>query len=306
MKKHKKFNPNLEEKCPCNETDKLLKDCCFFPPSHIRKKVPSIFPPSPNTQIATPNCYLSFTNNCSPDLSGEHYMSKSVLKIIGNKIAIGGAPWLPRGTTKEIGINSLTSNILCVRHNSALSKLDAEAGNFFKTVLKNMSNLSTKSISRKNFFALISGEAIEMWMLKVAIGLFYSKTAAKNGVCLIGTQEFDVQRVYEILLTRIWDQGCGLYIKLNTGSVLNPNGPIGVAPISDSSNKKMIGAEIIVLGMEFMIIFDQDGLNTQGFIQEGWHYRPSEILFRNKQRTHAIQLTWSPGQSAKSIILDAI
>ena len=47
-------------------------------------------------------------------------------QLSGPAVAIDGVFWASPG--EVVGINSLTAKILCVRHNSALSPLDTEAG----------------------------------------------------------------------------------------------------------------------------------------------------------------------------------
>jgi hypothetical protein len=140
--------------------------------------------------------------DCSADLSAEHYISKSVLQAIGTTVAVSGVPWpsLPGGEEKEIGINRLTARILCGRHNSALSPLDSAAGAFFEKLQAIEVDLQRRSLSRKHSFVLMSGEALELWMLKLACGLFYSKNAAADGARLIDQHQVNEEFVQEALL----------------------------------------------------------------------------------------------------------
>jgi hypothetical protein len=144
-----------------------------------------LLPTPPRTDHKHVGCYLGETADCSFDLSAEHYMSRSVLEAIGPRVAINGAPWLSAGETREVAISSLTAKILCRRHNSALSPLDAMAGEFCRQLRAIYADCERKSISRKREVTLISGEALELWMLKAACGFFFSKNAAKDGARLI-------------------------------------------------------------------------------------------------------------------------
>jgi len=76
--------------------------------------------------MAQNNCWAKVLGGCSEKMSGEHLISKNQFGN-GKKITVGGFPWC-RGGTKEIGINSATSNVLCRTHNSALSPTDTAAG----------------------------------------------------------------------------------------------------------------------------------------------------------------------------------
>jgi hypothetical protein len=56
-------------------------------------------------------------------MSAEHLVSRA---LFPESVTIQGFEWC-RETPKMIGINSLTSNVLCRHYNSALSELDAAA-----------------------------------------------------------------------------------------------------------------------------------------------------------------------------------
>jgi hypothetical protein len=160
MAKEPSFTPRPEHACLCGRS-KLLRDCCLLQDGTYRTKAPSLDPPPPQTHYANPNCYLSYTRDCSKDISAEHYVSKSVLEAFGKNIVIEGTPWLSVGEKREVGINSLTAKILCKRHNSALAPLDHEAGKFYGRIQANYTDLQRKSLSRKRSFLFVSGEAIE-------------------------------------------------------------------------------------------------------------------------------------------------
>jgi hypothetical protein len=80
-------------------------------------------------------CYLRSTNNCCHTITSEHSVSQSVLHAMARGSALiemGGLHWKAPGELAQLHINNLGSNILCKRHNSALSPLDAAAGGFFR------------------------------------------------------------------------------------------------------------------------------------------------------------------------------
>jgi len=193
-----------------------VRECCG-PSGHLRKQVPSLIPPAPVTEHAQSGCYLAST---SPDLSAEHYVSKSVLELIGDTTAIDGTPWLAQGERRKIGINNLTARILCRRHNTSLSALDSVAGQFAKRFLTILEELTRRYLSRKQSMVLLSGEALELWMLKVACGLFYSRNAAKSGARLIDDHLIDEQSVLDAFFRNKWKDGCGVFMKLHKVTAL--------------------------------------------------------------------------------------
>jgi hypothetical protein len=227
-------------------------------------------------------------------------MSKSVLEAIGAVVAVTGAPWLKQGETKEIGIANLTARILCSRHNSALAPLDNEAGKFFRRVRAIHADLAQKSLSRKRSVYLISGETLELWMLKAACGFFYSRNASSGGVRLIDSYALNDDFAH-LAFGGIWATGCGLYIPANIGSVITAENAVRAAPLTVVEEKRVVGCRLIVAGIEFDLIFDPLGANMEDLSQGGWVHRPSELLFSNGDRTHSIALTWLPGTATKSV-----
>jgi hypothetical protein len=46
-----------------------------------------------------------------------------------------------------------------------------------------------------------------------------------------------------------------------------------------------------IIGLEFAVIFDPRGASTTQLAAEGWHFRPTDVSFRSKLRTHWLILT---------------
>ena len=286
--------------CPCG-SGRSLSDCCLSPGGHLRKRPPTLRPPPPQTSHAQLGCYLAGTTDCSADLSREHYISKSVLQAIGNTVAASGVPWLPDGQEKEIGINSLTARILCSRHNSALSLLDSAAGAFFEKLQEIEVDLQQKSLSRKHSFVLMSGEALELWMLKLACGLFYSKNAAADGARLIDQHEVNEELVHEALLFGRWREGCGLYLRPPQGFRIPDPHTISMAPLIALNEDRLVGSALSLIGLEFELIFNPIGASKRDLAQAGWIHRPTQLRFEIGTRAHSIALTWPPATPPKLV-----
>jgi hypothetical protein len=123
------IDPSLP--CPCHN-GQIAEACCLVADGNVRKYIPSVRPPPPKTGFSQKGCYLGHTNDCGGGITGEHYVSRAVLEQLSEPVvAIEGVHWLAPGDRKVVSINRLTANILCSRHNSALSTLDDEAGHFF-------------------------------------------------------------------------------------------------------------------------------------------------------------------------------
>jgi hypothetical protein len=110
-------------------------------------------------------------------------VSKNVLEAMDDEIEFGGLPWIEPGEVASYGINSLTSNILCQRHNSALSPLDAAAGKLFRFIKEIGLDLNDNGPSQVSVSHLMNGRALELWCLKALFGVFYGKLAANQRSC---------------------------------------------------------------------------------------------------------------------------
>ena len=63
------------------------------------------------TGYSNPKCYARILGNCSEKLTGEHFISRSVLKILGNYHKISNVGWFkPETKFKEFSIAAYPSN----------------------------------------------------------------------------------------------------------------------------------------------------------------------------------------------------
>jgi hypothetical protein len=109
-------------------------------PGLVFKKIPALTaPPPPKTGISLPGCYASHLADCSPKISLEHHISKSLPDVLNfdNDLRVSGPKW-QEGEEKKLPPNALTSKILCKRHNSALSVLDEQSERFLTHLTKPM------------------------------------------------------------------------------------------------------------------------------------------------------------------------
>lgn len=217
-----------------------------------------------------------------------------MLQAIGTTVAVSGVPWLPDGEEKEIGINRLTARILCCRHNSALSPLDSAAGAFFERAQEIEVDLQRRFLSRKHSFVIMSGEALELWMLKLACGLFYSKNATADGARLIEQHKVNEEFVREAFLLGRWREGCGLYLRPPQGFRTPDPHTISMAPLIALNENRVVGSAFARTGLEFELIFDPIGASRQELSQAGWIFRPTELRFEIGTQAHSVALTWPP------------
>lgn len=90
-------------------------------------------PKGPKTNYAHAKCYAGVLNDCCKTISKEHYISKAVMDLMGDMVKVTS----PRlgFDAKELPPKAIAANILCKRHNEALSPLDQVAKRFFSNLL---------------------------------------------------------------------------------------------------------------------------------------------------------------------------
>jgi hypothetical protein len=103
-------------------------------------------------------------------MSGEHLVSKNQYGG-AETITVQGLPWCPQ--PKVIPLLSAVANILCEKHNNALSPVDAAA----KDVLTGLSLLRDRSEDKMPPLQFpmrrftVSGDLFERWLLKTTINI---------------------------------------------------------------------------------------------------------------------------------------
>lgn len=277
--------------CPCGSLRRAA-ECCRLADGYFYRPVPSLRPPGEATRHVHGKCYLRASRNCSTDISGEHPLSASVLRLIDERnIKVRGTSWAG-DSVKEVSIESLKSSILCKRHNEALSPLDAHACAFFtalREVYDDIADLRTHS--RKEKWFLFSGEALELWLVKTAFGLYEADSLAQGR-----EPARKVQTLNPTILAAFMGGGivrpCGLYVMTTKGEHLGQRLSIDVAAISSTDGMHLTGISLAFMGMTFFIALDPDASYREFTVTH--EYRPDFLQFRNKRRFHNIVLTW-PG-----------
>jgi hypothetical protein len=158
-----------------------------------------------------------------------------------------------------------------------------------------------KSLSYKRNFVIFSGQALELWALKLLCGLYYSKNAARDRESLSATHTIDQQAVRDALYSYKWKYGCGLYIRpLNADRELNP-GWIALHPLTyEEGYNQLTGVWFAFMGLEFAL-FLENSPQEEAKQVVGWVFRPSELCFEIQRRATSIALTWEPGTPPKRI-----
>jgi hypothetical protein len=168
----------------------LLKEHLFAPSRTL--------PPAPSTGFSNPGCYLRFQRDCSEKISLEHFAPRALLAQIAPKLSVGGLPGTG-GREVLVSTDKVGAKILCTRHNSSLSPLDAAMSGFFRLIqgLFASPTCDTQYVLR--------GADVELSLLKMLLSL----RSTYRGVA---STETDYGTWLPVLLGLApWPTGTGLY-----------------------------------------------------------------------------------------------
>lgn len=225
-------------------------------------------------------------------------MSASVLGQFGDEVVVSGAAWLADGESKKLTIGNLSANILCKRHNEALSPLDTEAGNFFSKLRQISEDLSRTTLSRKARVHLISGEMLELWMLKLACGLYFGGGSVER-VKLKDHYRINLRKIERAFFSGGWDHAAGLYVLANVGRLMVVEEQAQAGPWVHRSSMRMVGALSTLRGLGVECIFDTEDLPVES--APAYVHRPTELIWHSGPRKHVVLLSWPLGTPLRRI-----
>jgi len=219
-------------------------------------------------------CFLHGHGSCGGKISGEHYISETVLEAIGSNgsVQIGGLPWQTQQTLQSIGIRSLVSNVLCATHNSGLSGLDNAAGAFFRAV-----DAADKRPATLPSVITVDGMLVERWFLKVMSGLA-AGVGFNNGTV--------PAKWNQVLSGDPWPDGWGLYVPTPSGSQVLAT-EFFLETVVNPDTREVNAAKFRVAGVYFSLLLGRPD-NPAAW---GAH-RPRGLIFRNEQSERRIEFAW--------------
>lgn len=185
-------------------------------------------------------CWAHYLGGCDT-LSREHVVSRSIFASACDcPTLVEGMRRLPNGHMAE---SAMTAKILCRKHNSDLSPLDAEAGKFADLLL---SSARGNHIGRPE----LDGLLIERWVFKTLI----------NGLAA-GWSDRRKWIPSESIVRFIFGEGdlpngCGLYsIDGDSADLPNPQ-EASITPCWSGTNpitKLLVGGQVRVHGLRFFV-----------------------------------------------------
>jgi len=122
-------------------------------------------------------------------MSQEHWISRAILNLLeaDGGLMFKGLAWMVGDETVKLSPKTMSAGILCTRHNSALSPLDASGKSLFQ-MLRNINMVHGCKIDASTFpnVMLLNGHDIERWFLKYLLGGLFSRNLKFYGESLKG------------------------------------------------------------------------------------------------------------------------
>lgn len=234
-------------------------------------------------------CYLNSTGACADQISKEHIISHSVLRVLAEKaVEISGAPWLKPEEKKVLPFGSLVANCLCVAHNNALTNLDAAAGRFFEAFQK----CGTTDVGPPLQF-IFSGHDLERWLLKMLVGMAVSNYLADGGEVLTNGLHGSIDVVDLLQDPTKWIAPIGLYFTQRVGQRFQRKDNFYLAPLSLIDGKEIGGLLADIQGMQIALLALNRPIAGSPLEKSG--YRPGRLEFVLGDVRHTILLSWDDG-----------
>jgi len=279
----------VNDPCPCGRGN-IFGGCCGLPSGVAYERPPNTVPAGDQTGYAHSSCYLSSTADCDSKITGEHYISEAILTQFGPVVEVEGVHWLEVEKTGLYPPKVLTAGILCNRHNSALSPLDAVGGRFYRMLGEALDHARRGSPTGRKQYALISGEALERWAFKTLLGLYHSKNARSDGKPMLKNVPIDQEALQKAVLGGAVDFPCGLYVRPETENDFSEHAHF--TPLLSNEPEVVGGLRVTMRGFVFDFLIDPALARTM--YEDDRCYRPMLVDLECKNRRSRIVLTWSP------------
>jgi len=233
-------------------------------------------------------CYADTLGNCAGGRSAEHYISRSVLELVGTVVRVSGFPWQPKGAQQDIGIGSLAANILCRRHNQQLSSLD-DKGMAFVRALKNIYDAALAGPELSDGSTTIDGDGLERWLLKILCGVL---TVGKSHA--IPTLWLDI-----LFRDKAFPEHHGLHVFGKAGEASWMFNLLRVISVPDKLGR-VAGAKFGIAGIPILLAFGKPDFEDPEFSS---YLRPDAIEISKGSVARRIEFVWRADKGGGTVTL---
>jgi hypothetical protein len=286
--------------CPCR-SGKITVVCCMAADGSFRVKFPPPLPSGDITGFSHANCYMRDTHNCSANAATGYYFSNGLRELLRTHVVAVTFPWDEAGKDMVPGIEDLPAGLLCDRHYAALAPLDAVAIQAFRNILDGVAYVTMKSLATKTTLAAVSGEGLELWLLKILFGAYHNALAADGDSPPRNFLPLDTNIFEGALRSRALAAPRGLYVRRYQTAG---------EPVHASTNhpKRIAGLYFKIGPLEFELVVDPDGLDIEAVRNRNF-YRPSGIDLIGKKRNaqvHMSGLAFATNETARLALSDML
>jgi hypothetical protein len=267
--------------CPCR-SGKTTVQCCMAADGSFKVKYPSPLPAGDITGFSHPDCYMRDAGDCSQQTAAGYYFSGELRDLLRTGVVRANFPWDGR-EQPAIATADLPAGVLCRRHNDALSSLDAVALQAFSNILDAVAYVTMKSLATKKTLCAVSGEGLELWLLKALFGANRAAPTADEGAVAAGFEPLDARIFLDALQSGALAAPRGLYFRKS--ATVDRRAP---AP-ADATNG-VSGLQLFIGPLECELIVDPAGKRLDAFRSQNF-FRPSGIDLVGKKRSAQIHMS---------------
>ena len=240
-------------------------------------------------------CWAESLRDCEGSISLEHYVSECIFR--DREVKVKGFPWC-KGEFKSVRIETLGRNMLCVKHNSELSPVDASMIRVIDELEKSAALLDV----RRNMLCRhwnvvrfsINSRLLERWCLKTLINVAYGR-------------ELDVNLSYSGLsipvaeLVRVafgkseFEKPAGLYMQASNGDTISLSEGLQIKTTT-SDKGELVGGQFNLFGYPFVL-----SILPSAIAATDWSnllHRDVKMIYQTKDdknrdvRSHELRLVW--------------
>lgn len=272
--------------CYCGG-DKRVKFCHPVRNGQIqRPSASNCKPPGPPTGIARAGCYAAQLNDCSDEMSGEHLFSEAVLNLLvgaDGKVVRAGYPWQEDGEFQSLTPATCKANVLCKRHNNALSPLDSTAGTFLRAILKTPEFLQNHDLR----VLILSGDDLERWILKtLCTHILVTRKFGENWKPPLDWLEI-------LWGMKPFPEGCGLYFNHEVGQSTPDTAKLALHVLTCNGIVGASGAIVELAAHRFALaMVPPNPQQTSDSALVSKFYRPSDFVITCGKREVVYSFGW--------------
>jgi len=253
---HEFGGPRRKDPCPCGSGRTTRR--CHARRDDGRWTAPTAVPllSDAPTGHRHPKCFAAPSRDCSAKISREHWLSQGIYHELGGggPITVLGMPW-QNGQAAELKPKALAANILCSRHNSALSPLDAAAADAFRILRHFQDDQRLDADPHGHEVAITAGADLERWLLKLLWGGMAASAFSTDGQPLSGLRgSADQEKLLDYLFRDgSLPSGWGFYMAGHPDQPFSAEGPVAVRPMSNDGELWGGGVEFGAIGLRFAL-----------------------------------------------------